>query len=129
MHVDPDVFPTVVHVSVGCPDFAALTVTVPPDSLAVTEIVGVVSVVLLSLALEPVSDPATKSGVEGADGAVTSGPYLIMKCSVDWTVLKVATAFVPIAATRGVSRPPAGLRLPTQTFDARRTHIKPPLDE
>jgi hypothetical protein len=54
------------------PDFSARTVTVPPDSLAVTVIVGVASLVMLSVSDVPESEPSTTSGVLVASGATVS---------------------------------------------------------
>ena len=50
----------------------AVIVTVSPVEPPEADIVGVVSVVLLSVFEEPVSDPLARSGVEGAEGAVVS---------------------------------------------------------
>jgi len=50
------------------PAFAAVTVTVLPLVALPTEIVGVLSEVMLSELEEPVSEPASTSGVPGAAG-------------------------------------------------------------
>jgi hypothetical protein len=71
VHVAPEVLPDIWH-AWNTPAFSARTVTVPPFSAAVTEIVGVLSLVMLSVLDDPVSDPATKSGVLVASGATVS---------------------------------------------------------
>jgi hypothetical protein len=71
VHVVPEVLPDIWHVW-NTPALSARTVTVPPFSAAVTEIVGVLSLVMLSVLDDPVSDPATKSGVLVASGATVS---------------------------------------------------------
>ena len=58
-----------VHVTEVEPAFVAVTVTVLPFVALPTEIVGVLSEVMLSEFEEPESEPAAKSGVAGADGA------------------------------------------------------------
>ena len=50
----------------------AVIVTVSPVEPPEADIVGVVSLVLLSVFEEPVSEPAARSGVDGAEGAVRS---------------------------------------------------------
>ena len=72
VQVPPEVLPVMVQVTLLEPDFVAVTVTVPPASAAVTEMSGVLSFVMLSVEDEPVSEPATRSGVPGVFGAVTS---------------------------------------------------------
>ena len=57
-----------VHVTFAEPAFVAVTVTVLPFVVLPTEIVGVLSEVMLSLFDEPLSEPTVKSGVAGADG-------------------------------------------------------------
>ena len=47
-------------------------VTVSPVVPPVADMVGVLSLVLLSVLDDPVSDPLARSGVDGADGAVRS---------------------------------------------------------
>jgi len=71
VHVVPEVLPDIWHVW-NTPALSARTVTVPPFSAAVTETVGVLSLVMLSVLDDPVSDPATKSGVLVAPGAASS---------------------------------------------------------
>lgn len=58
-----------VHDTEAEPAFVAVTVTVLPLVALPTEIVGVLSEVMLSEFEEPESEPAAKSGVAGADGA------------------------------------------------------------
>ena len=58
-----------VHVTEAEPAFVAVTVTVLPFVALPTEMVGVLSEVMLSEFEEPESEPAAKSGVAGADGA------------------------------------------------------------
>ena len=50
----------------------AVTVVVPPLSAATTLTEGLVTLVTLSVPLEPESSPIARSGVPGADGAVLS---------------------------------------------------------
>lgn len=54
--------------------FDAVSVMSPPFSAAVTLTVGVVSLVMSSVRLTPVSDEIVRSGVAGAGGAVVSLP-------------------------------------------------------
>ena len=72
VQVPPVVLPVMVQVTLLDPLLVAVMVTVPPASAAVTEMSGVLSSVLLSVEEDPVSEPATRSGVEGALGAVVS---------------------------------------------------------
>jgi hypothetical protein len=58
-----------VHVTDVEPAFVAVTVTVLPSVALPTEIVGVLSDVMLSEFDEPESEASAKSGVAGADGA------------------------------------------------------------
>jgi hypothetical protein len=58
-----------VHVTEVEPAFVAVTVTVLPLVALPTEMVGVLSEVMLSEFEEPESEPAARSGVAGADGA------------------------------------------------------------
>ena len=60
-----------VQVTFVCPDFVAVTVTVLPSVALPTEIVGVLSDVMLSEFDEPESDAVAKSGVAGAAGGAT----------------------------------------------------------
>ena len=60
-----------VQVTFACPDFVAVTVTVLPSVALPTEIVGVLSDVMLSEFDEPESDAVAKSGVAGAAGGAT----------------------------------------------------------
>ena len=54
------------------PPLTAEIVAVSPLLPPVTDIMGVVSFVTLSVEDDPVSDDASRSGAEGADGAVVS---------------------------------------------------------
>jgi hypothetical protein len=54
--------------------FDAVSVMSPPFSAAVTLTVGVVSLVMSSVELAPVSDEEVRSGVAGVGGAVVSLP-------------------------------------------------------
>jgi hypothetical protein len=58
-----------VHVTDVEPAFVAVTVTVLPSVALPTETVGVLSDVTLSDDDKPESEPETKSGVDGAEGA------------------------------------------------------------
>jgi hypothetical protein len=60
-----------VHVTEVEPALVAVTVTVLPSVALPTETVGVLSEVTLSDESEPESEPETKSGVAGAEGAAT----------------------------------------------------------
>jgi hypothetical protein len=60
-----------VHVTFDCPDLVAVTVTVLPSVALPTEIVGVLSDVMLSEFDEPESEASAKSGVAGAAGGAT----------------------------------------------------------
>ena len=60
-----------VQVTFVCPDFVAVTVTVLPSVALPTEIVGVLSDVMLSEFDEPESEASAKSGVAGAAGGAT----------------------------------------------------------
>ena len=72
MHVPPEVLPVMVQVTFDDPVLVAVTVTVPPASAAVTEMVGVLSSVMLSVDDDPLSELVTRSGIPGVLGAVAS---------------------------------------------------------
>ena len=77
VQVSPEVLPVMVQVTLLDPLLVAVTVTVPPASAAVTEMFGVLSLVMLSVEDDPESEPATKSGVLGSPGADESPTMLI----------------------------------------------------
>ena len=53
MQVSPEVLPVMVQVTLLDPLLVAVTVTVPPASAAVTEMFGVLSLVMLSVEDDP----------------------------------------------------------------------------
>jgi hypothetical protein len=57
-----------VHVTFAEPAFVAVTVTVLPFETLPTEIVGVLSDVMLSVVDEPESEASARSGVDGVEG-------------------------------------------------------------
>jgi hypothetical protein len=57
-----------VHVTFVWPDLVAVTVTVLPSVALPTEIVGVLTDVMLSIEDEPESDAVARSGVTGVEG-------------------------------------------------------------
>lgn len=71
-HVEPLVEPDIVHVTSGCSARLAVTVTVPPFSAAITEMVGVLSLVRPSLELEPESLEVASTTEIGALGDAVS---------------------------------------------------------
>ena len=81
----PVVEPVEIHVLSLCPDCEAVTVTVPPFSEALTLIVGVLSLVMPSLELDPESEAADTDTAVGALGAVVS-------ITIFWLLLKEFTA-------------------------------------
>jgi hypothetical protein len=83
-----------VHVTFDCPDLVAVTVTVLPSVALPTEIVGVLSDVMLS-DVEPEFESECKTGVAGALGGAT---YVNPPA-------KVALGLTPVATT--TSFPPA----------------------
>ena len=95
--VPPVVEPVKVQVLLLCPDCDAVTVTVPPFSEALTLIVGVVSLVMPSLELEPESEAADTATAVGALGAVVSITifWLLLKEFAASGVGKVNTAVFP----------------------------------
>jgi hypothetical protein len=89
-----------VHVTSVSPDFVAVTVTVPPASAAVTEIVGVVSEVTPSLDDAPESEAVASTGVFGVVGAVTSAGAPVVNVIVD--VEERATVVFPARSVNAV---------------------------
>ena len=77
-----------VQVTFDCPDLVAVTVTVLRFVALPTEIVGVLSDVLLSEFDEPESEASAKSGVAGAAGGAT---YVNPPVSVAFGLTPVAT--------------------------------------
>ena len=61
----------IVHKTLVAPCFVAVTTAVP-EKVPETLIVGVLSEVMLSVAEPPVSEVASRSGVDGVFGAVVS---------------------------------------------------------
>ena len=94
----PKVQPTVVDATVDCvhvtPPVAAKT-TDPPVSATTVETDGVVSLVISSDALEPVSLAASSVGAEGADGADVSITRAAVAEATDW----LPAASVKVAVT------------------------------
>ena len=76
-----------VHVTFDCPDLVAVTVTVLPSVALPTEIVGVLSDVMLS-DIEPEFESECKTGVAGALGGAT---YVNPPASVAFGLMPVAT--------------------------------------
>jgi hypothetical protein len=76
-----------VHVTFDCPDLVAVTVTVLPSVALPTEIVGVLSDVMLS-DVEPEFESECKTGVAGALGGAT---YVNPPVSVAFGLTPVAT--------------------------------------
>jgi hypothetical protein len=66
-----------VHVTEVEPAFVAVTVTVLPFVAPLTEMVGVLSDVMLSEFEEPVSEPVSTSGVPGAAGKYVKPPVSV----------------------------------------------------
>ena len=66
-----------VQVTFAEPAFVAVTVTVLPLVALPTEIVGVLSEVMLSELEEPLSEPASTSGVPGAAGKYVKPPVSV----------------------------------------------------
>ncbi len=88
-----------VHVTFDCPDLVAVTVTVLPSVALPTEIVGVLSDVMLS-DIEPEFESECKTGVAGALGGAT---YVNPPASVALGLMPVATTtFFPPAVPDGV---------------------------
>ena len=77
-----------VQVTFAEPAFVAVTVTVLPSVALPTEIVGVLSDVILSVEDEPESDAVARSGVAGAAGGAT---YVNPPVSVAFGLTPVAT--------------------------------------
>lgn len=89
-----------VHVTDVEPALVAVTVTVLPSVALPTEIVGVLSDVLLSEFDEPESEASAKSGVAGADGtAIYVNPLLSV---ADCASVLVTTTFCAPAVPAGV---------------------------
>ena len=89
-----------VHVTDVEPAFVAVTVTVLPSVALPTEIVGVLSDVMLSEFDEPESEASAKSGVAGADGAaIYVNPLLSV---ADCASALVTTTFCAPAVPAGV---------------------------
>ena len=104
--LDVDTVSEIVQLTVDSFALAALTVTVPPVSAALTEIVGVESLVMLSVDDEPRSDAVVRSGRPGADGPVVSGPYAASKSPGFWCGRYATTTLVPMAAGSADQLPP-----------------------
>jgi hypothetical protein len=84
-----------VQVTFAEPAFVAVTVTVLPSVALPTEIVGVLSDVILSVEDEPESDAVARSGVAGAEGVATyvNPPLNVADCaSVLVTTMSCAPA-------------------------------------
>jgi hypothetical protein len=81
------------------PPLLAVMVTTSPVLPPLADMVGVVSVVLLSVLELPVSDAASRSGSEGALGAVVSRVIVMDVPALDWlpagSVSRPVTFHVP----------------------------------
>jgi hypothetical protein len=78
-HVDPTVEPVTVQTTSFWNTREAVTVTVPPFSEATMRIVGVLSFVIPSEELVPVSLEESRATETGADGAVVSTDTLVVE--------------------------------------------------
>jgi len=120
VQVPPEVLPVMVQVTLLEPDLVAVTVTVPPASAAVTEMVGVLSSVMLSVDDDPLSELVTRSGVAGADGApkseaiVTESVVELVDVLPAGSVCVAVMAQVPTARVPSVQVPPVVLPVMVQ---------------
>jgi hypothetical protein len=81
-----------VHVTFDCPDLVAVTVTVLPLETLPTEIVGVLSDVMLS-DIEPEFEPESKTGLDGVEGvAIYVNPGLSVADCVSVLVTTISCA-------------------------------------
>ena len=100
VHEAPDVLDDIEHCADDAP-LVAVTVVVPPFSVAITLTDTVVLFVRSSVLLDPVSSPTARSGKPGADGAVESRVIVDVAADADAGPEFPATSATDDAFKRG----------------------------